>query len=82
MYGIIFGVTWMMSRDPIQRPAWLNGNVIEWAKNQGLEPIRVAADQKGTDPKSYEYDKRIGSLEGRMDEQDKKLDQILAAVAK
>jgi len=43
MYGIIFGVTWMMSRDPIQRPAWLNENVIEWAKSVGVAAIAIAA---------------------------------------
>lgn len=37
--------------------------VIEWAKGQGLEPIAASADQRGQDPKAYEYDKRIGRLE-------------------
>lgn len=54
--------------------------VTEWAIKQGLAPIRAAADQKGDDPKTYEYDKRINALEGRIDAQDKKLDSILEAV--
>jgi len=43
MYAGIFGLTWMMSRDPIQRPAWMNENVIEWAKNIGVAATAVAA---------------------------------------
>lgn len=43
MYGIIFGVTWMIGRDPIRRPAWMNENVIEWAKNVGVAAIAIVA---------------------------------------
>lgn len=54
--------------------------VIEWAKKQGLKPIQATADQKGTDPKTYEYDKRISSLEGDVKEIKGSLDKILEAV--
>lgn len=37
--------------------------VINWAREQGVQPIKISADQKGDDPKTYEYDKRIGALE-------------------
>lgn len=53
---------------------------IEWAKKKGAAPIPSSPDQKGTDPKTYEYDKRIKKIEDRLDAQDDKLDKILAAV--
>ena len=54
--------------------------VIDYAKKKGVVPIQAGQDQKGTDPKTYEYDKRIIKLETRIDEQDKKLDKILEVV--
>lgn len=59
--------------------------VIEWAKAQGLEPIAGSADQKGQDPKTYEYDKRIVKLEtdvaGIKDDISKILDAVTATKA-
>lgn len=70
---------------PGKSDLWRNpraGNVaLDWAVKHGAAPIPRKADQKGDDPKTYEYDKRIIKLEGRMDEQDKKLDRILEAVS-
>lgn len=54
--------------------------VINWAKEQGMQPIRATADQKGTDPKTYEYDKRIGALEGDVKEIKDGMVKILEAV--
>jgi hypothetical protein len=65
---------------------WRNkraGNVvIDYAKKKGIVPIAASKDQKGDDPKTYEYDKRIVAIETRIDEQDKKLDRILEAVGR
>lgn len=56
--------------------------VINWALEQGLQAIRPSADQKGTDPKTYEYDKRISALENGQKETNDKLDKVLDALAK
>ena len=56
--------------------------VINWAKQQGLEPIRASADQKGDDPKVYEYDKRISMLEGDVKDIKDGMAKILEAVGK
>ena len=54
--------------------------VTEWAMNKkGLQPIRASSDQRGDSPKTYEYDKRISALEGKVDSIDSKLDKILEA---
>lgn len=56
--------------------------VINWAKEQGLEPIRPTADQKGDQAKTYEYDKRISALEAGQKETNDKLDKVLEALTK
>lgn len=53
---------------------------IEWAIKKGARPIPVSKDSKGDDPKTYEYDKRIGALEGDVREVKDTLKQILEAV--
>lgn len=55
--------------------------VIDYAKKKGIVPMPGSKDQKGDDPKTYEYNERITKLEGRIDDQDKKLDKILKAVS-
>lgn len=55
--------------------------VINWALEQGLQPIRPSPDQKGTDPKTYEYDKRISALEDGQKTTNEKLDKVLDALA-
>lgn len=56
--------------------------VIAWAVQQGVEPILAPADQKGAEPKTYEYDKRITSLEDGQKSMNEKLDRLLAATTK
>lgn len=55
---------------------------LDWARSKGAAPIPTKGSAKGDDPKTYQYNERIEKLENRIDEQDRKLDQILAAVGK
>jgi len=52
--------------------------VIEWAKGKGLQPIQSSPTQEQSKP--FEYDKRIATIEKRLDGQDEKLDKILRLV--
>lgn len=54
--------------------------VIDYAKKKGIAPIPGKSDQKGDDPKTYEYDKRITALEQGQRSLDQKLDKVLEAV--
>lgn len=54
--------------------------VINWAMEQGMQPIRATADQKGDQLKTYEYDKRIVKLEGDVADIKNSMAEILAAV--
>ena len=70
------------SGDPIH---WKNPRVanlvLDWARAKGAAPVPGAPTAKGDSPKTYEYDRRIKSIEDRIDSQDKKLDEILQAIS-
>ena len=56
--------------------------ILAWAYKKGIAPIMASKDQKGTDPKTYEYNKRIEALEGDVKEIKDGMDKILAAISK
>ena len=56
--------------------------VIAWAIAQGMEPIRASQDQKGDQPKTYEFDKRITSLEGDVSDIKGDINKILDLLTK
>jgi beta-lactamase superfamily II metal-dependent hydrolase len=41
MYSALFGLTWLYSHEPIQRPKWLP-SVSGWAQNLGLVGLAIA----------------------------------------
>lgn len=55
--------------------------VLAWATSKGMKNVPGAPSGKGDQPKTYEYDQRIGALEEASRKQQVMLEEILARVS-
>ena len=54
--------------------------VLEWAQKQGFKPIKTPEEKMKQDTTPTEQMRRIDAVENKLADQDKKIDQILAAI--